>query len=284
MWTRGHGFWVWGLASIVLAGCPGNDTPEASDTEGETETGTGGDTGETTSGSSASMTSVSSTAAGSASASGTSTSSTTSTSGVDTGGTGDTGTLDTTAGTGGCPPGTEDCPCDIGSTCEGDLECLDGTCVGQQACNNPEGEPNDEEADAVELDTATCNEDPIVVDAALEGVEDDWFTFEGQPSMFNCFSGGTPAATATPDQGTLEVCMFIGCTGGDPGNVSFCPMNGQSADSPEGLHGCCGDGGASLGGESCGFQNGDPFFLVRVHGGEENACTPYELAYDYTGL
>jgi hypothetical protein len=247
-----------------------------SGTEGETET-------EGSSGSGTSTTGVSSTTLGT---SGTSTATTSPTTTTTTATTAETTAPDTTASEGplevgeetvGCPPGTEGCLCDVGSMCDEGLECVRGTCVGPGSCEQPEGEPNDDEASAVALADATCGAEAQVIAGALGGIDTDWFAFDIIPAMF-CFDDPTATAMADVD---LVVCIYAVCEMGNP--MAQCGfMSGQEESmSPEGLPGCCGMGTAELTESSCDFQGPADSVLVSVEGGVEGECLPYNLAWSF---
>lgn len=179
--------------------------------------------------------------------------------------------------TGECPPGDLGCPCDIGSTCSGELLCIDGTCVDELPCDEPEGEPNDDEASAAELDEATCNQMAMTVDGGLSGAESDWFTFHGHQDI-TCGFGVDPQVSVASD-GDLAICIFATC---DDGNTSLgCSGGAQESDSPDGVAGCCDQNEVGLNNFDCGFMVGrDATVWVRITSVEE-ACIPYTLSWEY---
>lgn len=189
--------------------------------------------------------------------------------------------------TAGCPPGTEGCPCD-GFACDLFLQCMQGTCVGDPRCDQPEGEPNDSEAEAIELPAALCNDKPSSVAGAFDGIERDWFTYQGEASMLGCLDGGSPSATALQDEVTVSVCMFLACTDGGSGTVSSCPDGMGENDSREGLPGCCSADMASLPSDAHACVGGDPIYVVSVQnlnapeGDVGVPCIPYDLVYGYS--
>jgi hypothetical protein len=181
--------------------------------------------------------------------------------------------------TGECPPGELGCPCDIGSMCEGDLLCVEGTCMESLPCDEPEGEPNDDEASAVELDEAVCTTPEAEagsIDAGLNGAESDWFTFHADEQL-GCFD--TPHVVVTADS-DLAVCIFASC---DDGTASLgCSGGADESDSPDGAPGCCDQNEVGLNNFGCGFMNPDTnaTIWVRVTSIEE-ACLPYSLAWEF---
>jgi hypothetical protein len=280
--AHAHG-WVLGL----VVGCaPGGGVADDG-TGTETETETEGSTGEDDASASASATQASASAtqgsatqatatAGSASADSSGGSAT-----ADDGSTTSAGTTEEEGSDGSCPPGGQGCPCDVGSACLDGLECIDGVCVDPPDCAEPEGEPNDDEASAVELETAMCGERAATTDAALFGEETDWYTFVIAGVGAFCPFGVADAAVTIADEG-VEVCIFAVC---DDGEASvMCGFgNGQTpTDSPDGRAGCCGDATVELSSASCGFPPAaPPAVLVSVTGGTADTCSPYELAWAF---
>jgi hypothetical protein len=174
--------------------------------------------------------------------------------------------------TGECVPGELNCPCDVGSTCSGDLVCVAGVCIDEPECDEPEGEPNDDEASAVELEEATCGADAMTAAGGFDGAETDWFVYHAVDAIA-CFQGPNIEVTADID---VAVCAFLSC---DSGNEDVSCIGAEDDTSPDGLPGCCDqnsvafDFNCQLGG-----SNGNIFVrLVSV----EAACTPYEMAFDY---
>ena len=180
----------------------------------------------------------------------------------------------TDAETGECIPGELDCPCDIGSTCTDDLVCIDGTCVAEPACDEPEGEPNDDEASAVELPDVTCGADTMTTTGAFDGAESDWFQYHAQDGIA-CFENPDVVVTSDVDVG---VCVFVDC---DMGDTSVNCSGGSDEDtSPDGLAGCCGQNEVGLGDFGCQFNQQNATIWVRIIS-LDAACVPYELAFDY---
>jgi hypothetical protein len=179
--------------------------------------------------------------------------------------------------TGECVPAELGCPCDVGSTCTGELTCVDGTCVDEPPCDEPEGEPNDDEASAVELDEASCGGMGMTTDAALNGAESDWFTFHASEGAF-CIGGGDPNVALQADL-DLAVCIFATC---DDGDTSFgCSDGAAESDSPDGVAGCCAQNAVGFDNFSCGFMNqNEANVWVRVTS-VDTTCMPYELEWAY---
>lgn len=175
---------------------------------------------------------------------------------------------------GGCPPGTEGCPCDVGSTCEGELLCEGGVCLGEPACEQPEGEPNDDEASAVMLDGVTCNAMGTNTEGAFGGAESDWLVFRASDNIA-CFGGPQIEVTADID---VAVCAFPICADGDASVT--CEGGSDEEESPEGVAGCCDQNGVRFDFD-CGIavaQTAD--VLVRLTS-VDAGCSPYAMEYTY---
>ena len=119
-------------AALLLGGCGDDSASSGSGTE--TGTGTGG-----TATTSTSTTGTSTGTTGTTATSSTTDTTTTDTTTTDTttGPGTTTGMTSTDTGTGGCPVGSEGCPCGPGDMCDLDLQCDNGMCVPQgQTCGN----------------------------------------------------------------------------------------------------------------------------------------------------
>lgn len=272
-----------------LGGCtPGIEV--AQETEGDTETGSGTGTGTGDAGmtaASVSATSPSSQTAASMSASGADDDAdddddagvtTAMTTNVDDDTTGP-GPLDTTAGDDeSCTPGELDCPCDVGSTCEDDLQCVEGTCVAAPGCE-PEGEPNDDEASAIDGGDLQCGADPIELEGAFDGTDIDWYTVAPMGGGI-CF--GSPGASVAVDgDAEVTVCIYAECNmGGTNVGCGLGPGSGMPDTSPGGVDGCCGTGSASLDSVSCNSLDQTIVAWVRVSAAQDE-CLPYTLTLEY---
>ncbi len=271
---------VWGscwVAGLLALGCgPAGETAE--DTEGDTEaTGTGSSSG----GADPTMASATNPNPTMNTASNSGASADDTASGPDPDSTGPGG--DSGSGTAGddtgCPPGELDCPCDLGSTCNGELMCVDGTCVAQPACAQPEGEPNDDEASAIDLGQLDCGAEPIVQAGALDGVDLDWYTTVPNDGVV-CFSSPTAAAVAA-DATDLTVCIYAQCNMGNTSvGCGFGMGAGMPDTSPDGAEGCCNTGSVDLDSVTC--QSFDQSYVawVRVSAAQDQ-CVDYELTLEY---
>jgi hypothetical protein len=278
----------WGLAGVLATACaPGGGIGDGG-TETETETETDGSTGD----GSASATQGSATQGSATQGSATQGSNTQGSASADSTGdpsgdpTGDDASSsgdDATAGSdGSCPPGGSGCLCDIGSMCEEGLECVDGVCVDPPDCEQPEGEPNDDEATAVPLDPAACGQEGGTTEAALFGAESDWYIFELEGGQPFCFTN--PTAVVTIEEVDVAVCIYAVCPEGGQPNTSCGFGSGQEeAESPDGYLGCCDDDGdAVLDDAVCDFAQTPPASVeVSVTGDTGRECVPYTLEWHY---
>jgi hypothetical protein len=262
------------VASFVLAGCGGPSGMMAATDADDSSSGTSGDStdGSMTSTNGATVGMTNGSTASTTEAPTTTMTSTTMTTSSDP----DTSTTDDPTGdttTDACPPGTEGCPCDIGSTCDGELLCEAGTCVVEPACDEPEGEPNDDEPSAVQLETAICGADPIEVAGGFDGAESDWFVFFADDQIA-CFSEPTIEVEAAID---VAVCAFVSCAAG--ATDVTCQSGADESDSPDGLSGCCDQGGLDFG-FNCGLAGSNADIFVRLTSVDAE-CTPYTFTYVY---
>jgi hypothetical protein len=174
-----------------------------------------------------------------------------------------------------CPVGTENCLCDIGAVCEDGLVCQDGTCVAPPACEQPEGEPNDDEAGAIELPELGCDGGSATTSGALDGVDADWFTFHGNPGIA-CFGGPSAQVTADSD---IVVCMYFECDQGT--TMVQCDAAATAGDSPDGRPGCCGTNRVDVDSVDCGFGNGEAAQVWVRASAADAVCLGYELEYEF---
>jgi hypothetical protein len=281
--------WLAWLAVGTCLGCtPGIDVAE--DTEGDSETGTGTSTGDAgMTAASVSASSPSSQTAASMSASGSNEDdgpddadddgmTTAMTTNVDPDSTGPAVT-DDAADEPPCPPGELDCPCDVGSACDGDLMCVEGVCVAEPACEEPEGEPNDDEASAIDQGDLSCGADAMTIDGAFDGADMDWYTTVPMGGGI-CF--GSPSASVEVDgDAEVTVCMYAVCNdGGTNVGCGFGPGAGMPDTSPDGADGCCGGSSVDLDSVSCQSLDQSYVAWVRVSTAQEE-CLPYTLTLEY---
>ena len=195
-------------------------------------------------------------------------------------GTGTTDDSATSEDTGDCPPGTEDCPCDVGSTCEGDLICVDGVCVAGIPCDEPDEEPNDTIAEAVDLGAIACSQEFDSSDGALAGLDMDVYGFvEGESAVLPCFGPDPRLRVDTDEDEDIRVCVYLDC-GDDVGTVDCSGFGSdpQEEDTFEDLPGCCAANAVRFHGYDCpGFGGEAPDFYARVISGDEKVCLPYTL-------
>lgn len=227
----------WGRLSLTLAfssllACGSDDSPQV-ETDGATEASTGASTGGATDDPTTGTPPDGTTSDGDASGTGPDT---------NTDGPG-------SDSSGGCPPGTDGCPCDGGTECDPGLVCGgEGTCEPAPACRSVDLEPNDDEASAFMLKGVNCdNMSDLGVIGTLEGPETDWWRYFGEEGLILCDE--QPQVTVSADIDT-DVCAFVDCLEGTTSGVS-CGGGSMAADSPEGRPGCCGTNGAHVTGYEC---------------------------------
>lgn len=132
-----------------------------------------------------------------------------------------------------CEPGSQGCACDAGM-CDDVLQCVDDMCIAAGACmDHPEGEPNDSEAQAIDLgEVAGCTLGEVL--GAIDEDDTDWFSYHGTVDP-DCNMDTSAIVDADP---ALEVCMYWEC---DQGNEQIVCFGTPEGVSPEGRPGCCGD-------------------------------------------
>jgi hypothetical protein len=250
------------LAAACLTGCDsGGDGGEGGSTSG-----TPGSTSDVSS----------STTAGTGSSTGADPSSSTTDDSTSTTGDAESSTgADASSSTGSmCTPGTQNCPCD-GDACEGELQCIKGTCYDPSGCQGEQQdtEPNEDEANAQDLGSVTCgalNE----VDGSSEPGDVDVFSLSVDDLGDKCpASDGTIAIATTAEP--VQVCMYFSC---NAGAASVNCGADTDATSDSGLPGCCGTNSVEPDFFCSGVNNDSEVFL-SVGGLEANMCVDYALAY-----
>jgi hypothetical protein len=156
--------------------------------------------------------------------------------------------------------------------------CVDGVCVAAPPCDEPEGEPNDDEASAVMLDEVTCMDMAMTIDGGLNGAESDWFTYHALEGLF-CGFGVDPQVSVQADT-DLAICVFASCDNGD--TTLGCSNGAQDSDSPDGVAGCCDQNSVGINNLDCsGFMTPrDATLWVRITS-VDDACMPYTLSWEY---
>ena len=176
-----------------------------------------------------------------------------------------------------CPPGSEGCPCDIGSMCDGDLVCEDGVCLPPPSCEPLDVDPHGDEATAIGLDGLGCGDSlDLGVAATIEGPQVDWYRFAGNEQGF---CGEEPSASVSAD-GPLQVCVFIECqSGGDASRT--CGGGSADASSPQGRPGCCGENSALITDYGCEGWGSDDLDVYVAVGSEDEVCLDYGLVVGF---
>lgn len=176
-----------------------------------------------------------------------------------------------------CPPGSEGCPCDVGSICEGELVCEDGVCLPPPSCEPLDVDPHGDEGSAIGLGELGCEDSlDLGVSATIEGPQTDWYVFAGNEQSF---CGEEPSASVSAE-GPLQVCVFIECqNGGDASRT--CGDGSVDASSPAGRPGCCGENAARITDYGCTDWGGDDLDVYVSVGSDEEVCLDYGLVVGF---
>ncbi|HLT35616.1 MAG TPA: DUF4215 domain-containing protein, partial [Enhygromyxa sp.] len=166
--------------------------------------------------------------------------------GRETGETGETGDNESEDETGDdCPPGTLACPCDVGSTCDTDLSCVEGICQSGSSCGDGIVDADEECDDGNDSNTDMCLAD--CTDARCG----DGFVGPGE----GCDDGND-----VNDDGCTNVCTPESCGDGVVQPGEQCD-DGNDNNSDDCLNTCvlpdCGDGVVHRGVEDCDDGNLD---------------------------
>ncbi|HEY8378757.1 MAG TPA: hypothetical protein VIK91_19830 [Nannocystis sp.] len=195
-------------------------------------------------------------------------------------GTGDSEGGTTTTGTTGALDVTTDS--DIPATSTGTTTGDTGDTTTGDACPDPGPEPNDVEAQAVDLGDQTCSEQPAQFTGVLDGPSDvDWYRYHGIYQDCGGISPPDPDATHKLKAGaTVRLCVFATCDDGELDLECDGPLT-QSL-SPEGRPGCChkGDVTFTVSCEDGDFENAHLF--IRLDQAPADACVGYTVTYSYT--
>lgn len=176
----------------------------------------------------------------------------------------------------GCPLGSEGCPCSAG-TCDGDLQCLEGTC--QTVCEEDVFEPNDEEATPTDLGEINDNDgNGGIVSASLHHAGDvDWYRYAGNDDI----TGNVDPARELVASGGVRLCKFLECDNGLAETEFECPAGTQYALSTMARSGCCASDGFALPDLNCnGVTEDNAAVYIRVDQ-PEPACVTYSVSYHY---
>ncbi len=205
--------------------------------------------------------------------------------GTDTDGDTDTGTAtatdtdatdgsptDSGGSTGGCLEGSEDCPCTPDDTCDGDLACVDGTCImsvcgngvveGSEACDDGNADDTDAcqstcvsatcgdgeiQTDVEQCDDANADDTDACLSTCLTATCGDSFT---QAGVEECDDGNVDDTDACLSTCVAAICgdvvVQVGvedCDDGNPDNTDACVEGCKSAS--------CGDTYLQAGVEEC---------------------------------
>lgn len=178
-----------------------------------------------------------------------------------------------------CEPGTLGCPCDVGA-CERGSTCVDDVCEAFESCAIDGYEPNDSEAEAIELDTIDDSDDPGSIVGTLDHEDDeDWFTYFGEDNI-GLPPGVAPGRDLTASDG-LRLCKFLECPDGIESTEITCPVGADLAQSPSGRPGCCSDATFMMPDFNC---NGGTDDSAQVYIRIDNAgaqCVDWSVSYEF---
>jgi hypothetical protein len=137
-------------------------------------------------------------------------------------------------------------------------------------------EPNDSESTAVDLGVITdCDDAGASLSGELSGINDqDWYKYEASDDFF-CSVDATRDVTAAQ---AIRFCKYAQCLDDSDPSIS-CPDGTDSATSPDGRPGCCGDSGFSFAPDCSGISDDARiYFQLRTL---SNDCVAYTVDYHY---
>lgn len=157
----------------------------------------------------------------------------------------------------------------------------DDTTTTGDACPDPGPEPNDIEADAVDLGEQTCNDDPREFTGVLDGPADaDWYRYHGV--LKDCdgiFLPDPDAAHVLKAAAPVRLCVFATC---DEGDLELdCEGPPTQAVSPDGRPGCCNTGDVTFTVSCEDSDNENAQVFVRLDKAPADACIDYTVTYSY---
>ncbi|MBL9105558.1 MAG: hypothetical protein JNL82_31770 [Myxococcales bacterium] len=152
--------------------------------------------------------------------------------------------------------------------------------TGGLVCIEPDPEPNDDEGSAAPATAKKCKQLISQVTGVLAGTADvDWWTYTG--TWGNGCGNGTPRPSHTLISAPgLRMCVYLDCSINDAPELFDCG-DGTPDVSPEGVDGCCVDGGNLNFEFSCVGEEHDARILLRVDSAPLAVCHPYSVTYTY---
>lgn len=193
----------------------------------------------------------------------------------DTSGDGDGDTSGDGDGDDPCPLGSEGCPCDVGASCDEELECDidEGLCL-PPVCDLLDPDPHQDEGSAIVLEGVECEQSLNLGEfATMEGPQTDWFRYPGDAKGM---CDEQPRAMVGADA-PMQVCVYIECQSGNDVTSYECG-EGVMLDSPEGRPGCCAETAVLMADYDCMGMNEDVDVYLSVSSVEE-LCENYVLSY-----
>lgn len=186
---------------------------------------------------------------------------------------------ESSSSSGGCPVGSEGCPCDAGE-CDGTLVCFEDNCVGVMVCEDDGVEPNESEAGASFLGEINDNDgNGSSVSGVLDGEDDvDWYVYAGDDDIGNIVD---PFRSISADGG-FRFCKFAECPDDSIAETEFpCPEGATEATSPDGRPGCCADDIIHVPDANCPGIDDSMDIYIRVDGAGADECVGYTVNFHF---
>lgn len=141
--------------------------------------------------------------------------------------------------------------------------------------DNASTEPNNNEGTASAAAAAACGAAGKEQTGVIAGADSDWYKYTGSAPPL-C----TPAPTVKVDHPSLRACVYLEC---NSGSTTVTCAQGATATSPDGLKGCCANGGNEAEATvACGITLNNGFSVeMRVDQSPASpaACFAYKLSY-----
>jgi len=140
-------------------------------------------------------------------------------------------------------------------------------------CMNDADEPNDTQANAVDLGMITdCDSTGGMKSGVLAGSDVDWFRYFVDPEFLCAYD---PYRMITSD-GQARLCKFVECVSDPASTVATCPQGTQPQNAPQGQPGCCGLTVIDME-ANCSNTN----VWVRIDKPPSQACVSYTFEYRF---
>lgn len=150
-------------------------------------------------------------------------------------------------------------------------------------CSDPGTEPNESEAESVDLGEQYCKAQAKSFEGAVDGNADvDWYRYHGDFSGNACnnLDPDPIAKLFVLSDGPLEVCMYADCDIAGDVNID-CPNGTVTANSPDGRKGCCGTGSMEYVVNCIDGADESAMVYVSFRSDVANSCTSYVVDYSF---